>query len=96
MLDMGPDYPTIDGNRYATIFLNKRTRFMWIFLHADKKGSTIVKMMRKARAKAGYWPRWMQSDNAKEYDSPEVQALFAANNIDHRFSNEHQQFQNAA
>eukprot|EP00961_Rhodomonas_salina_P043700 587141-Rhodomonas_salina.1 len=71
MLDMGPEYPTIDGNSYATIFLNKRTSFMWIFLHADKKGSIIVKMMRKARAKVGYWLCWMQSDNAKEYDSPE-------------------------
>eukprot|EP00961_Rhodomonas_salina_P188247 2540469-Rhodomonas_salina.1 len=93
---MGPNNLTICGNRYLTIFTNKRTRVMWPFLHRDKTGSTIVALMKKAHVKFGYWPLWMQSDGATEYCSPEVEALFAQHNIDHRISNAEQQHQNAA
>eukprot|EP00961_Rhodomonas_salina_P194806 2630686-Rhodomonas_salina.1 len=83
MLDMGPDYCTIDGNRYATTFLIKHTRFLLVFLHKDKTGKQVVNMMRMARAKIGSWPAEMMSDGDPAYDSPEVKELFLAEHIDH-------------
>eukprot|EP00961_Rhodomonas_salina_P031089 418474-Rhodomonas_salina.1 len=38
----------------------------------------------------------MRSDGDPAYNCPEVQQLFADNNIDHQWSNAEQQFQNAA
>eukprot|EP00961_Rhodomonas_salina_P032423 437211-Rhodomonas_salina.1 len=38
----------------------------------------------------------MMSDAAKEYGSVEVDALFTKYNIEHRYSNVEQQFQNTA
>eukprot|EP00961_Rhodomonas_salina_P250224 3382403-Rhodomonas_salina.1 len=67
-----------------------------VFLHSEKTGAEVVRLMRKARAKACYWPACMRSDGDPAYNCPEVQQLFADNNIDHQWSNAEQQFQNAA
>eukprot|EP00961_Rhodomonas_salina_P164894 2222029-Rhodomonas_salina.1 len=53
-------------------------------------------MLRKARAKFGYWPDYVRSDNAPEYDSPKVNAIISENHIELQWSNPHQQEQNAA
>eukprot|EP00961_Rhodomonas_salina_P245242 3313965-Rhodomonas_salina.1 len=52
--------------------------------------------MLKARAKIGSWPAITRSDGEAEYNSPEIQKLFANNHIDHQWSNAQQQFQNEA
>lgn len=67
---MGENYGTIDGNRYATVFVSRATRFVLLFLHTDKSGATVAAMLKQARAKFGYWPNTVRSDNAPEYDSP--------------------------
>eukprot|EP00961_Rhodomonas_salina_P114047 1534301-Rhodomonas_salina.1 len=96
MFEMGEEYLTLDGNRYATIFVSCATRFVLLFLHKDKTGDTVATMLNQARAKFGYWPAFVRSDNAPEYDSPEVNAVIIANNIERQWSNPHQQEQNAA
>eukprot|EP00961_Rhodomonas_salina_P093231 1254724-Rhodomonas_salina.1 len=53
-------------------------------------------MLKKARAKFGYWPDYVRSDNAPEYDAPEVNAIISENHIERQWSNPHQQEQNAA
>eukprot|EP00961_Rhodomonas_salina_P057117 768033-Rhodomonas_salina.1 len=70
MLDMGADYETLQGNRYATLFVVKRTRFLMAFLHSSKDGHVITDMMCKALAKVGSWPTHIQSNGAAEYNSP--------------------------
>eukprot|EP00961_Rhodomonas_salina_P168309 2268785-Rhodomonas_salina.1 len=95
---MGEEYLTLDGNRYATIFVSRATRFVLLFLHKDKTSDTVATMLNQARAKFGYssWPAFIRSDNAPEYYSPEVNAVILANNIERQWSNPHQQEQNAA
>eukprot|EP00961_Rhodomonas_salina_P275993 3728480-Rhodomonas_salina.1 len=96
MLDMGTDNATIDGNRYATLILVKLTCFLLVFLHATKTGADVERIMLKACAKIVSWPAITRSNGAAEYNSPEMQKLFAYNHIDHQWSNVEQQFQNAA
>eukprot|EP00961_Rhodomonas_salina_P074391 999252-Rhodomonas_salina.1 len=67
-----------------------------VFLHESKTGATIAGLMSKARAKIGSWPMAMRSDGAAEYDSPKVRTLFAANHINHKWSNAEQQHQDGA
>eukprot|EP00961_Rhodomonas_salina_P190784 2574097-Rhodomonas_salina.1 len=96
MLDMGEEFATINGNRYAPVFLINSTQFCMTFLHATKTGAEIANIHCKAFAKAGYTPPIMMSDTVKEYGSVEVDALFTKYNIEHRYSNVEQQFQNTA
>ena len=96
MLDMGEQYCMIDGNRYATIFVSNYLRYVMLFLHADNSAPTVLNMMKHARAKAGYWPRFMRSDGAATYHSAEVSALFLEHGIEHQCSNPYEQNQNAA
>eukprot|EP00961_Rhodomonas_salina_P259840 3511424-Rhodomonas_salina.1 len=93
---MGADNATIDGNWYATLILVKRTRFLLVFLHATKTSADVELIMLKARSKIGSWPAITHSNGAAEYNSPEIQKLFANNHIDHQRSNAEQQFQNGA
>ena len=67
-----------------------------MFLHNSKAGSEVASILRQAKAKAGYCPRWMRLDNAPEYDSWKVRDFCEQNSIEHELSNEYQQHQNAA
>eukprot|EP00961_Rhodomonas_salina_P148615 2000506-Rhodomonas_salina.2 len=82
MFEMGQEYLTLDCNHYATIFISRATCFVLLFLHKDKTGDTVATMLNQARAKFGYWPAVVRSDNAPEYDSPEVNTVILVNNID--------------
>ena len=93
LLDMGEEWKTINGNRYATVIVNRRTRFLMVFLHESK--TEIKQILLKARAKMGYWPAVMRSDGAPEYWTEEIAQLFLDNNVDHQCSNAQEQFQNA-
>ena len=96
MLDMGENHKTLNGNRYATFFVIRKTRFVMLFLHASKSAGTVLSLMHRARAKAGYWPAYMRSDGAPEYHSPQINALFEKEHIERETSNAFQQEQNAA
>eukprot|EP00961_Rhodomonas_salina_P107952 1453821-Rhodomonas_salina.1 len=67
-----------------------------VFLHATKTGLHVEHTTPKARAKIGSWPAITSSNGAAEYNSPEIQKLFADKHINHQWSNAEQQFQNAA
>jgi transposase InsO family protein len=95
MFDLGENYKTLEGNRYGTIFVARSSRYALLFLHKDKKGATIADMINRARSKFGYWPAIVRSDNAPEYDAPEVTAILDEHNIDREWSAPHLQEQNA-
>ena len=41
MFDMGEDFKTIHGNRYATMVVIQKSRFAMLFLHKDKTAAKI-------------------------------------------------------
>lgn len=66
MFDLG-DYKTWGGNQYCSLFLLVDTHYIIAMLHPDKKHETVIAMLRKVFAKAGYIPKVVRCDNAGEY-----------------------------
>eukprot|EP00961_Rhodomonas_salina_P261834 3538822-Rhodomonas_salina.1 len=64
MFDMGEDFKTIHGNRYATMVVIQKSRFAVLFLHKDKTATTVQEILQKAFAKAGVKQRILRSDGA--------------------------------
>ena len=93
LVDMGKDNITPAGFKYMTIFVVVRTRFVMVFCHKSRKD--LPKVLRKAFARLGRYPRILRSDGAWEYDSAEVDEICLQNNIQQQHSNPHQQFGNA-
>ena len=95
MFDLGEQYKTLDGNRYGTIIVARSSRYALLYLHSDRQGTTVAKILKQARAKFGYWPKSLRSDNAMEYQSEEISSLCTEYFIDREWSNEYEQEQNA-
>lgn len=68
LIDMGADCLTINDNCYASLFLIRKSRYAFVFLHKTK--DEIPSIMAKAFAYAGSWPKIILSDGAGEYHSP--------------------------
>ena len=67
MIDFGEEHPTLDDNRYISIFVIKQSRFWMIFLHKDKSSVTNKAVLLKAFAYTGTRPTKLRSDGAAEY-----------------------------
>eukprot|EP00961_Rhodomonas_salina_P084341 1133124-Rhodomonas_salina.1 len=61
---MGEDFKTIHGNRYATMVVIHKSRYGMLFLHNDKRASTVKEILQKAFVLAGLKPRILRSDGA--------------------------------
>ncbi len=62
-----------------TIFVILISRFVLIFLHAEK--SDYPEILEKAIAQAGTAPKILRTDQAMEYNSKEVDAIYRKHNI---------------
>lgn len=67
MIDFAEEHPTLDDNRYISIFVIKQSRFWMIFLHKDKSSVTNKAVLLKAFAYTGTRPTKLRSDGAAEY-----------------------------
>eukprot|EP00961_Rhodomonas_salina_P027355 370328-Rhodomonas_salina.1 len=90
---MGADCTTINDNQYASLFLIRKSRYTFVFLHKTK--DEIPSIMLKAFAYVGGWPKIISSDGAGEYHSPEMDKMFEEKNIWHQTSCAFEQHQNA-
>jgi transposase InsO family protein len=95
LFDMGETFKTLSGNRYATFFVIRETRFVMLFLHKTRDVPTLVTTMQKARARAGSFCDILVSDGAGEFTAPAFQQYLLDNKVDHHLSNADEQFQNA-
>ena len=66
MFDMGDRFLTLGGNRYATFFVIRKTRYVMLFLHKTKTVPDLLNILQKARARAGSFPDVLVSDGAGE------------------------------
>ena len=80
------------GNRYMTIFVILRSRYVLIYLHSKK--SDFPRLIEKAITQMGRPPRIFRTDEALEYAGKESQAIYTRYNIVKQTTNAHQQFQN--
>eukprot|EP00961_Rhodomonas_salina_P052305 702188-Rhodomonas_salina.1 len=62
MFDMGEDFKTIHGNRYAMMVFIHKNSYGMLFLHKDKCAMTVKEILQKAFAKAGVKPQILRSD----------------------------------
>eukprot|EP00961_Rhodomonas_salina_P200939 2710790-Rhodomonas_salina.1 len=83
MFDMGEDFKTIHGNRYATMVVIHKSRYGMLFLHQDKSAATVKEILEKAFAKAGVKPRILRSDGAGEYEDEELNKWLTVIGIHH-------------
>ena len=60
---------TLGGNQYSSIFLLVDSHFLIAMLHPDKKPVTVITMLCKVCARAGYVPKVVSCDKAGEYMS---------------------------
>ncbi len=58
---------TPSGNRYKTIFVIAKVRYIMIFLHKNKDATTFEEILLKAIAQAGQKPKILRTDGALEY-----------------------------
>ena len=65
LVDMG-DVKTLDGNRYLSMFVIKKSRFGMIILHKDRSAVTTKIVLDKAFGYAGCQPKIIRSDGAGE------------------------------
>ena len=74
LVDMS-SIPTIGGMRYVTIFVHRKTRFVYTFLHERKDEFPGILDKLLARFEDKDRPRVLKCDGAGEYDSPAFQAV---------------------
>lgn len=91
---MGKEHPTLDNNRYCSMFLIKKSRYAMIFLHEDKSAATNKAMILKAIAYTQCQPTILRSDSAKEYIA--LDRWFNRIGIWQQISNPDEQEQNGA
>ena len=94
MVDMS-SIPTIGGKRYCTIFVMRKTRFVYTFLHEQKTDFPAIfdKLMSQFTDEAR--PKILKCDGAGEYDSKEFHAVlqnYPGTRMQH--SNAHEQSAN--
>ena len=92
LMDMS-SIPTPSGKRYVTLILERKTRYLWTYLH-DKK-TDIPNILRQVLPQLTEPAKSIKFDCAKEYDTPQARAILEQFNItDIRHSDEHTQAQN--
>ena len=90
-VDFGTE--TLQKNRYMTIFVVLKTRYVMIFLHKSK--NEFPALLRKALAQLGRSPKILRADGAGENCSDEVDAICLEHSMQQQHSNPHEQFGNA-
>jgi hypothetical protein len=91
-LDMGANVLSMAGFRHISIFTIVKSWFVIIILHKTK--SECPDILSRAFAKAGKTPKLLRTDGAKEYNTPECNALLLSLQIRKETSNPDEQFQN--
>jgi len=91
-LDMGANTLSMAGFRHISIFTIVKSRYVIIILHKTK--AECPEILRRAFAKAGKTPKLLRTDGAKEYNTPECNALLLSLQIRKETSNPDEQFQN--
>jgi hypothetical protein len=93
LVDEGEKAVTPVGNKYKTIFVIAKHRYVMVFLHSSKDTATYEKILDTAIAQAGCTPKTLQSDGACEYNSAAMDNYYAKKNIFKCTMNPHQRFQ---
>eukprot|EP00961_Rhodomonas_salina_P024877 335118-Rhodomonas_salina.1 len=94
LFDMGDNFRTLGGNRYATFFVVRGTRYVMLFLHKTKDFATTRDILNKARAKCGYWCDVLISDGDPVYTSQDFDTFCSERHIDHHVTPADEQFFN--
>eukprot|EP00961_Rhodomonas_salina_P162778 2192759-Rhodomonas_salina.1 len=94
MFNMGEDFQTIHGNRFATMVVIHNSRYGMLYLHKNKSASTVREILEQAFAKAGVKPNILRSDEAGEYEDAELNQWLTVIGIHHQFSAVDSQYQN--
>eukprot|EP00961_Rhodomonas_salina_P215539 2911556-Rhodomonas_salina.1 len=66
-----------------------------LFLHNDKRASTVKTILQKAFVRAGLKPRILRSDGAGEYEDTKLNEWLTEIGIHHQYSAVDSQYQNA-
>ncbi len=94
LIDM-TSIPTIGGMRYCSIFLVRKTRFAYTFLHEKKDEFPAILDNLMARCDPAQRPKILMCDGAGEYDSQEFRTVLAKYpGVTVRRSNAHEQSAN--
>eukprot|EP00961_Rhodomonas_salina_P185241 2501238-Rhodomonas_salina.1 len=70
---MGEEFPTIHGNRFTMMIVIMKSRLAMIFLHKDKKATTVKSILEGAFARAGVRPCILCSYGAGEYGDEKLE-----------------------
>ena len=92
LCDMGDEWKTIDGNRYLSVFMLKRSRYAIIILHNSR--TDFKDIVQQAFIKAGLTPKAIRCDGAAEYFSQDLMKYLRDKQVEVQVSNPREQFQN--
>eukprot|EP00961_Rhodomonas_salina_P157452 2120180-Rhodomonas_salina.1 len=81
---MGEEFPTIHGNHFTTMIVIMKSRFAMIFLHKDKKATTVKSILKRAFARAGVRPSILLSYEAGKYGDEKLEEWLLVLGIDHQ------------
>eukprot|EP00961_Rhodomonas_salina_P164844 2221300-Rhodomonas_salina.1 len=76
---MGEEFPTIHGNHFTTMIVIMKSRLAMIYLHKDKKATTVKSILERAFARAGVRPRILRSYGAGEYSDEKLEEWRSGN-----------------